>query len=558
MKKITAVVLALSLMFAMFIPANAAEGSTVYKWGSENLCEDGDFEFEFTPADAEEMVLPRYDKDYLPQDTPDFSLTGNWFSNRWDLQGVIVKGEGYNGGNALKISGDGVAPYGAAYWILPRDQFSDRDVITVSFLYKVSDAMKNGTPQIHAHIISDNVYAPMDPVAVIKDDPYLADDQLTEEACGFENYVGTPVGDDWYRITGSVACEYFGNRSYLRLFADFRQPEGGHLGNDAYVLFDDITVGKAQLTEDSDAAENLSSVNLVTGGTFEERALGEQLGTDYDDLGWGSTIYDCATTSVQLDADENKYLRIAGTGSNAYGLANFRMPELTAGKTYRLSFDYKFIAETADITLQAHASICSNAAMQAGNPGGWFNINLTSKPGEQLSNGYTRVSVDFVPDEFQVSAMTDLRFFIQLGSAQNDFGIGIDNVTLYDISNTDKLPEEIQNVVDMIDALGDVDALTESDKAAVEAAFNAYTALSDSQKAAFPYEKLALLNAAYEKLFSDNDFTGGNDTVTDDGSGENIPATGDSSSNTAMTAILLVIAAGACVILCGKKLIYTK
>lgn len=88
-------------MFALFIFANAAGGSTVYKWGSENLCKDG------------------------------------------------------------------VAPYGDTYWNLPRDQFSDRDVITVSFLYKVSDAMKNGTPHLHAHIISDNVYAPMDPVAVI-------------------------------------------------------------------------------------------------------------------------------------------------------------------------------------------------------------------------------------------------------------------------------------------------------------------------------------------------------------------------------------------------------
>lgn len=44
-------------------------------------------------------------------------------------------------------------------------------------------------------------------------------------------------------MTGTVACEAFGDRTFLRLFADFRQPEGTPpLGSDAYVLFDDIQI----------------------------------------------------------------------------------------------------------------------------------------------------------------------------------------------------------------------------------------------------------------------------------------------------------------------------
>ena len=51
-------------------------------------------------------------------------------------------------------------------------------------------SMKAGTPQIHAHITPNTVWAAGDPIAVIKDDPRA---DITSEVCGFTDYVGTPA-----------------------------------------------------------------------------------------------------------------------------------------------------------------------------------------------------------------------------------------------------------------------------------------------------------------------------------------------------------------------------
>lgn len=279
-----------------------------------------------------------------------------------------------------------------------------KDVIAVSFLYKVSDTMKAGTPQIHAHITPNTVWAAGDPIAVIKDDPRA---DITSEVCGFTDYVGTPAGDGWYRVTGTVACEAFGDRTFLRLFADFRQPEGTPtLGSDAYVLFDDIQIGKAVPAANPAADENLSSANLVAGGDFEDKTLGEKLGTTYDDDGWGSNAWDADSTAFVRDGS-SKVLRLAGNNAVAYGTALYKMPELTAERTYRLAFDYKFIDVTDTLSWQAHVSLLNNK--QAGTPGGWYTINLLTLPGVELENGYRHVEMDFTPSEFEASAISDLR-----------------------------------------------------------------------------------------------------------------------------------------------------
>ena len=283
MKKALSLVVIAALLLMTSMTAFAADAGTVYQWTFTNLSENSDFEGTAAAAGSP-IALPTYDHETVVNQ--DLSATAGWFSNPADIGATIESGVGFGGGKALKIAGDGGKAFGAAYWKLPAGAFADKDVIAVSFLYKVSDTMKAGTPQIHAHITPNTVWAAGDPIAVIKDDPRA---DITSEVCGFTDYVGTPAGDGWYRVTGTVACEAFGDRTFLRLFADFRQPEGTPpLGSDAYVLFDDIQIGKAVPAANPAADENLSSANLVAGGDFEDKTLGEKLGTTYDDDGWGS------------------------------------------------------------------------------------------------------------------------------------------------------------------------------------------------------------------------------------------------------------------------------
>ena len=423
-KKALSLVLSLSMVFAASATAFAAEPGTVYEWDINNFCTGGDFE------DAPAGALPTLEA--TPADDTGLEATGGWFSNIWDIPGTVAEGEGFNGGDALKIAGNGSSPYGAAFYKLPvsAEEFGDKDVIAVSFLYKLSDAMKEGGVQLHAHIITGNsVTAAGEQIIGIKNDP-------GENITYGITEVGTPVGDGWYRVTGTIACETFGDRQSLRLFADFRQPEGV-LGSDAYVLFDDVQVGEAALAVDADAQENRSTTNLIKAGDFEDYGLGEQLATTYDDNGWGSTTWDYESTSIMRDGD-SKVLRLAGNDSMAYGVALYQLPELTADHTYRLSFDYKFIDNTDEISLQAHAEILNDGAVQTLGAGGLYNINLLTNPGEELDNGYTRVTMDFTPSAFETSLFTDLRFFIQLGGAGADTGIYIDNVSLYDLADVDE------------------------------------------------------------------------------------------------------------------------
>ena len=500
MKKALSLVVIAALTLMVSLTAFAADAGTVYKWVFTQIGEDIDFEDAATTAEAPSLALPKYNEVTVVDQ--DLSATAGWFSNPGDIGATIEAGAGFGGGKALKIAGDGANKFGAAYWKLPAGAFADKEVIVVSYLYKVSEAMKAGTPQAHAHITPNNVYAAGDPVAVIKDDPGKADDALTAEDCGFTDYVGEPAGDGWYRVTGTVACEAFGDRTFLRLFADFRQPVGTpFLGSDAYVLFDDIRIGKGVHTPNPDAAENLSSVNLIAGGDFEEKTLGEKLGTTYDDDGWGSNAWDADSTAFVRDGS-SKVLRLAGNNAVAYGTALYKMPELTAERTYRLAFDYKFIDVTDTLSWQAHVSLLNNK--QAGTPGGWYTINLLTLPGVELENGYRHVEMDFTPSEFEASAISDLRFFIQIGADNgNDTGIYFDNVALYDIANADPLPDEVQEVIDMVDGFKAMDELSEADKADVKAAYDAYNALSAEHKAMVPEHIVTFLNRAYDKLFDE-------------------------------------------------------
>ena len=420
-KKALSLVLSLSMVFAASATAFAAEPGTVYEWGYQNLCTGGDFE------EAKAGALPTYDQNSVVGQ--DLSATGGWFSNTADAVATVVEGEGFGGGNALKIAGaaDKSKWCGAAYWQLPAELKKDNVAIAVSFLYKLSPALEETLVQAHAHITGNSVWAGGEDAAVVKNPG--GDRGLAEP-------VGTPVGDGWYRVTGTIACETFGDRQSLRLFADFRQPEGV-LGSDAYVLFDDVQVGEAALAVDADAQENRSTTNLIKAGDFEDYGLGEQLATTYDDNGWGSTTWDYESTSIMRDGD-SKVLRLAGNDSLAYGVALYQLPELTADHTYRLSFDYKFIDNTDEISLQAHAEILNDGAVQTLGAGGLYNINLLTNPGEELDNGYTRVTMDFTPSAFETSLFTDLRFFIQLGGAGADTGIYIDNVSLYDLADVDE------------------------------------------------------------------------------------------------------------------------
>ena len=496
MKKALSLVVIAALLLMTSMTAFAADAGTVYQWTFTNLSENSDFEGTAAAAGSP-VALPTYDHETVVDQ--DLSATAGWFSNPADIGATIESGVGFGGGKALKIAGDDGKAFGAAYWKLPAGAFADKDVIAVSFLYKVSDTMKAGTPQIHAHITPNTVWAAGDPIAVIKDDPRA---DITSEVCGFTDYVGTPAGDGWYRVTGTVACEAFGDRTFLRLFADFRQPEGTPpLGSDAYVLFDDIQIGKAVPAANPAADENLSSANLVAGGDFEDKTLGEKLGTTYDDDGWGSNAWDADSTAFVRDGS-SKVLRLAGNNAVAYGTALYKMPELTAERTYRLAFDYKFIDVTDTLSWQAHVSLLNNK--QAGTPGGWYTINLLTLPGVELENGYRHVEMDFTPSEFEASAISDLRFFIQIGADNgNDTGIYFDNVALYDIANADPLPDEVQEVIDMVDGFKAMDELSEADKADVKAAYDAYNALSAEHKAMVPEHIVTFLNRAYDKLFDE-------------------------------------------------------
>ncbi len=507
MKKALSLVVIAALLLMTSMTAFAADAGTVYQWTFTNLSENSDFEGTAAAAGSP-IALPTYDHETVVDQ--DLSATAGWFSNPADIGATIESGVGFGGGKALKIAGDGGKAFGAAYWKLPAGAFADKDVIAVSFLYKVSDTMKAGTPQIHAHITPNTVWAAGDPIAVIKDDPGKdvippadkPERKLTASDCGFTDYVGTPAGDGWYRVTGTVACEAFGDRTFLRLFADFRQPEGTPtLGSDAYVLFDDIQIGKAVPAANPAADENLSSANLVAGGDFEDKTLGEKLGTTYDDDGWGSNAWDADSTAFVRDGS-SKVLRLAGNNAVAYGTALYKMPELTAERTYRLAFDYKFIDVTDTLSWQAHVSLLNNK--QAGTPGGWYTINLLTLPGVELENGYRHVEMDFTPSEFEASAISDLRFFIQIGADNgNDTGIYFDNVALYDIANADPLPDEVQEVIDMVDGFKAMDELSEADKADVKAAYDAYNALSAEHKAMVPEHIVTFLNRAYDKLFDE-------------------------------------------------------
>ena len=500
MRKTLSLILTLALALTLSLSAFAADSGAVYEWTIDNVCAGGNFE------NAAAGELPKYDHETVG--TADLTTTGGWFANPADIPGIVVENEGFGGGKALKLAGNGTAPFGAAYWLIPDGTFADKDVIAVSFLYKPSETFKNNTLQLHGSVMAGSVYnGPTDFTTVVK---RALDNPLTAESYGFDEYVGTPVGDGWYRVTGSVACETLNGRRFVRLFADFGQFEAAAMGTDGYVLIDDVQVGKAVPAVNADAAENKSSVSLILDGDFEDRFLGDDFsnldfdenGPDwlFDDLGWGSNRWDFEAPTFQKEAN-NMVLRIAGNGKNGVGAVGYKMPTLTAGKTYRLAFDYKFIADTAAHTMQAHVSLMANAAKQQDNPGGWYTINLIQQPGYDLGNGYKRVEMDFTPSAFEVAAFDYLRFFIQLGGADAGTGIYFDNVALYDIANADPLPDEVQAVIDQINGLKAADQLTEADKPAVKAAYDAYQALSAAHKAMVPADQVCALNAAYEKLF---------------------------------------------------------
>lgn len=493
MRKTLSLLLTLALALTLSLSVFAADNGTVYKWTIDNVCTSGGFE------GAAAGELPKYDHDTVG--AADLTTTGGWFSNPADIPGTIVENEGFGGGKALKLAGNGTAPFGAAYWLIPDGTFADKDVIAVSFLYKPSETFKNNTLQLHGSVMAGSVYnGPTDFTTVVK----RALGALTAESYGFDEYVGAPVGDGWYRVTGSVACETLNGRRFVRLFTDFGQFEAPAMGADGYVLIDDVQVGKAVPAANTAAEENKSSVNLILGGDLEDTdyyALGDNLGSPYDDLGWGTNEADKDVTTIWNDGG-NRVLRLAGNSKNGWGSAVHKMPALTAGKTYRLVFDYKFIADTAEHTMQAHVAMMTDPAKQQDNPGGLYTINLIPQPGYDVGNGYKRVEMDFTPSDFEASAITELRFFMQLGGADATTGIYFDNVGLYDIANADPLPDEVQAVIDQIDALKAADQLTDADKDAVQAAYDAYSALSAAHKAMVPADKVTALNAAYDKLFS--------------------------------------------------------
>lgn len=422
MKKIISFLLVFSVLGAICLSASAQSAPYAAKLEINNLCSDG--EFEALPVG----MLPAYDETSAPG--ADMTATDGWFMNHFDAGGEIVEGLGADGSKCLRLAGDASHPFGAVYWKIPLEKIADRTVINISLKYKVSDALKNGTTQLHIKFISgDSVYGPS-----FNEDVFVYK-QLGSTGTGFTDFFGNDLGNGWYEAKASIACETFAPRTFLRLFAGFDNP-AGTLGADAYILIDDIQIGTSVLKENAEAPENLSDINLFPDGNFEGHNVGENLSTEYDYSGWGSTVWDYQPTMIKNDETGNKYLSIAGTGANWYGLANCRIPSLQPGKTYRISFDYKFIGDTADRALQAHASLCSNGSMQIGNPGGWYNVNLLENPGTVLENGFSRVTFDITPDEFETAAFTDLRFFIYLGNENENTGVCIDNVSLYDISNS--------------------------------------------------------------------------------------------------------------------------
>lgn len=412
------------MVFAASATAFAAEPGTVYEWGYQNLCTGGDFE------EAKAGALPTYDQNSVVGQ--DLSATGGWFSNTADAVATVVEGEGFGGGNALKIAGaaDKSKWCGAAYWQLPAELKKDNVAIAVSFLYKLSPALEETLVQAHAHITGNSVWAGGEDAAVVKNPG--GDRGLAEP-------VGTPVGDGWYRVTGTAVYAAIGDRTFVRLFVELTDPAGGNMDGDAWILFHDVQVGEAVLTADADAQENRSTTNLIKGGDFEDYGLGEELPATFDDNGWRSNGID-APAKVNRDEDGNKVIQVAGSSEKQYlfAVAGYEMPALTGGKTYRLSFDYKFIDSTDEVlgAMQAHVSFLNSK--QAGTPGGWYTVNLMAHPGETLDNGYTRVTVDFTPTDFEASAISEMRFFVSVNNGGPDTGIYIDNVSLYDLADVDE------------------------------------------------------------------------------------------------------------------------
>lgn len=112
--------------------------------------------------------------------------------------------------------------------------------------------------------------------------------------------------------------------------------------------------------------------------------------------------------------------------------------------------------------------------------------------------------MDFTPSEFEASAISDLRFFIQIGADNgNDTGIYFDNVAPLRHCERRSLPDEVQEVIDMVDGFKAMDELSEADKADVKAAYDAYNALSAEHKAMVPEHIVTFLNRAYDKLFDE-------------------------------------------------------
>ena len=178
---------------------------------------------------------------------------------------------------------------------LPAELKKDNVAIAVSFLYKLSPALEETLVQAHAHITGNSVWAGGEDAAVVKNPG--GDRGLAEP-------VGTPVGDGWYRVTGTAVYAAIGDRTFVRLFVDLTDPAGGNMDGDAWILFDDVQVGEAVLTADADAQENRSTTNLIKGGDFEDYGLGEELPATFDENGWRSNGID-APAKVNRDGDGN-------------------------------------------------------------------------------------------------------------------------------------------------------------------------------------------------------------------------------------------------------------
>ena len=403
MKKIFSVLVAVAMSVALFIPAHA-ENQNIASYEivkGQNFC-TGTFENVKTGA--------------LPQkgSNKELSATQGWRSNEYDYQTVSIVNKGYKGGNCLQIAGNGTNAYGAAYYIFPEGNIKRGETYEVTFMYKVTDPLTK-TNQLHCDVMDGGVGETHTIIA------------------GLAPIPGEVLEDGWRRVSGTFVVEAPGTFKAIRFFAEFLS-SGKTLGSEANILIDNVEIAK--LTAKSVAAKNvnLSSTNLVAGGDFEYREPNKFYDTSFDPNGWWVLDGEIMASTV-VNENNNKALKIAGNMMLNYGSVYVNFQEkMTAGKTYRLIFDYKFLGKTKENTAQAHVAFMSDADLQIGNPGGWGNVNLVVNDlGVAQSNGYKRVAVDFTPNSFQADAIYGLRFFINLAQQPSTFGIMFDNVRVSEV-----------------------------------------------------------------------------------------------------------------------------